>query len=152
MDIETNTISATAPYKRTFLRKWGPALLAIFGVLAVNVALLGPRGHKIPQLNQQQLNARRLGEERTNAVLDMDSDPKMDRRLGRGFGSRNLSESEGGIMEYTRRRHRVLGDYTHEDVSDQFSLFGKWSISIMYFAFWVFLMFPSTPLRVKLDG
>ena len=39
MDIETNTISATAPYKRTFLRKWGPALLTIFGVLAVNVAL-----------------------------------------------------------------------------------------------------------------
>jgi|EP00979_Chaetoceros_neogracilis_P009535 Na+/H+ antiporter NhaD/arsenite permease-like protein len=154
MDIETHTISPTAEkqYKRSFLRKWGPALLAIFGVMAVNVALLGPSGSRIPELNDQQLNARRLGVERTKAVLDMEFDAKIDRKLGRGFGSRNLSEADGGIMEYTRRRHRVLGDYTHEDVSDEFSLFGKWSISIIYFAFWVFLMFPNWFLPIGRPG
>lgn len=157
MDIETNCENcdispAGKPYKRTFLRKWGPSLLAIAGVLAVNVLLLGPSGQKIPALTPKQLHARKLGEERTKAVLEMEFDPVSDRRLGRSFGSRNLSESEGGIMEYTRRRHRILGDYTHEDVSAEFSLFGKWSVSIIYFAFWVFLMFPNWFLPIGRPG
>ena len=146
MDIETHgesneTFSPEKPHRRSFLHKWGPALLAIAGVLAVNAFLLGPTGQNIPALTPQQLNARKLGEERTKAVLQMESDAAADRRMGRSFGSRNLSESEGGIMEYTRRRHRILGDYVHEDVSGEFTLFGKWSVSIIYFAFWVFLMF-----------
>jgi len=140
-----------ASKKPSFFRKWGPALIAITGVLAVNVALLGPSLNQIPALSEQQLNARKLGQERTQAVLDMDT-PHTDRQMGRSFGSRNLSESEGGIMEYTRRRHRVLGDYTHEDVSDKFSLFGKVSVSIIYFAFWVFLMFPNWFLPIGRPG
>jgi Na+/H+ antiporter NhaD/arsenite permease-like protein len=138
--------------KRTFLRKWGPALLAIAGVAAVNVALLGPTGQNIPELTKQQLNIRKLSDERTAAVLAMDFDARADRKMGRSFGSRNLSESEGGIMEYTRRRHRVLGDYTHEDVSGDFSAFGKWSVSIIYFAFWIFLMFPNWFLPIGRPG
>jgi len=92
------------PMKSSFLRKWGPALIAIAGVVTINVALLGPMGHKIPELSKQSLNARKLGEERTAAVLEMKYDLLEDHKLGRGFGSRNLSNEEGGVMEYTRRR------------------------------------------------
>ena len=152
MDIENTTSPVANPMKRTFLRKWGPALLAIAGVAAVNVALLGPTGQNIPELTKQQLNIRKLSDERTAAVLAMDFDARADRKMGRSFGSRNLSESEGGIMEYTRRRHRVLGDYTHEDVSGDFSAFGKWSVSIIYFAFWIFLMFPNWFLPIGRPG
>jgi Na+/H+ antiporter NhaD/arsenite permease-like protein len=139
------------PVRASFFRKWGPALIAIAGVIAVNVAMLGPKLNNIPALTEQQLHARKLGEERTKAVLEMEFDPIVDRRLGRRI-ERNLSEEDGGIMEYTRRRHRVLGDYTHEDVSDKFSLFGKWSVSIIYFAFWVFLMFPNWFLPIGRPG
>mmetsp|Transcript_23095 Transcript_23095/g.28332 ORF Transcript_23095/g.28332 Transcript_23095/m.28332 type:complete len:656 (+) Transcript_23095:164-2131(+) len=140
------------PVRRGFFRTWGPALIAIAGVIAVNVALMGPSLNNIPSLTEKQINARNLGDERTKAVLEMEFDSKLDRRMGRNFGSRNLSESEGGIMEYTRRRHRVLGDYVHEDVSDEFSSFGKWSVSIVYFAFWVFLMFPNWFLPIGRPG
>lgn len=146
MDIETDrnvNMTAEKPVKRSFLRKWGPALFAIAGVIAINVALLGPSGQRIPELNARQLNVRQLERERTEAVLNMDYDEAADRKRKGRIGSRHLSEEEGGIMEYTRRRHRVLGDYVHEDVSDEFSAFGKWSVSIIYFAFWVFLMFVS---------
>lgn len=153
MDVESISKNETRPVRRGFLRKWGPALIAITGVIAVNVALLGPKLNDIPALTEQQMNARKLGEERTKAVLEMDFDPKVDRRLGRrDFGSRNLSEEEGGIMEYTRRRHRVLGDYVHEDVSDKFSQFGKISVSVIYFAFWLFLMFPNWFLPIGRPG
>ena len=90
MDIEPISKKESKPVKTSFLRKWGPALVAIFGVLAINVALLGPSGHKIPALNEQQIHARKLGEERIAAVLEMDFDPAVDRRMGRDFGSRNL--------------------------------------------------------------
>ncbi len=152
MDVETISPNEAKPVRRSFLRKWGPALLAIAGVIAVNVALLGPTGHKIPALTEEQLYVRKLGEARTKAVLAMEANPDVDRELGRSFGSRNLSKEEGGVMEYTRRRHRVLGDYVHEDVSDKFSLFGKWSVSIIYFAFWVFLMFPNWFLPIGRPG
>ena len=167
MDIETTTRTGNASNAsasnstnttstRTFLRKWGPALLTIIGVIAINVALLGPNGKKIPSLTPQQLHARKLGQERTAIILEMEFDQSFDqaadRRLRGTMGSRHLSEAEGGIMEYTRRRHRVLGDYTHEDVSDEFSSFGKWSVSVIYFAFWVFLMFPNWFLPIGRPG
>ena len=88
------------------------------------------------------------------AVLDMEWDHAAD--LKRGIAnmrnSRNLGESEGGVMEYTRRRHRYLGEYVHVDVSDQFTLFAKISISLIYFAFWVFLMFPNWFLPIGRPG
>jgi len=152
LDTMATPLPQEKPVKRSFLRKWGPALVAIFGVIVINVALLGPNGEKIPQLNAAQLNARKLGEERTKAVLDMDFDVHKEMKRGNSFGQRNLSEADGGVMEYTRRRHRVLGDYVHEDVSDEFSSFGKWSISIIYFAFWVFLMFPNWFLPIGRPG
>jgi Na+/H+ antiporter NhaD/arsenite permease-like protein len=155
LDVESSTMSSPAvekPYKRTFLRKWGPALLSILGVAAVNLALLGPSGQNVPELNAQQLHARKLGEERTKAVLEMDFDIKEEMKRGNRIGSRNLSEAEGGVMEYTRRRHRALGDYVHEDVSDEFTTFGKWSVAIIYFAFWVFLMFPNWFLPIGRPG
>jgi len=154
-DLEKNvelSLRSQATGKKSFLRKWGPALIAIAGVIAVNVALLGPMGHKIPGPSNQSLNARKLGEERTAAVLDMKYDSLEDRKLGRGFGSRNLSDDEGGVMEYTRRRHRKLNEYTHEDVSDQFTTFGIWSVSLIYLAFWIFLMFPNWFLPIGRPG
>jgi Na+/H+ antiporter NhaD/arsenite permease-like protein len=65
---------------------------------------------------------------------------------------RGLSEAEGGVMEYSRRRHRYLSEYVHVDVSDQFTAFGKWSVSFIYLAFWVFLMFPNWFLPVGRPG
>ena len=140
--------------KPSFFRKWGPALVAIAGVLAVNAILLGPTGSRVPTLNSRQLSAQKVREERTQDVLDMEWDHEADlkRGLSNMRNSRNLSESEGGVMEYTRRRHRYLGEYVHVDVSDQFSLFGKISISLIYFAFWVFLMFPNWFLPIGRPG
>lgn len=138
----------------TFWRKWGPALVAVAGVLALNGALLGPFGSRVPAPTAQMERGRALREERTQAVLDMEWDHAAD--LARGLsnmrGARTLSEAEGGVMEYTRRRHRFLGEYVHEDVSDQFSLFGKLSVSAIYFAFWVFLMFPNWFLPIGRPG
>ena len=109
------------PPRMSFFRKWGPALIAIAGVLAVNALLLGPTGSRVPSLSSRQLAAKNVREERTQAVMDMEWDHAAD--LKRGISnmrnSRNLSESDGGVMEYTRRRHRFLGEYVHVDVSDE---------------------------------
>lgn len=163
-DAECNKAAAASPpaaddsrrpaSQPSFLRKWGPALAAVAGVIAVNAHLLGPGGHKVPALSPQQRAARSAREARTAAVLDMEWDHAAD--LKRGVhnmqGSRHLSEAEGGVMEYTRRRHRFLGEYVHVDVSDQFSLFGKLAIASIYFAFWVFLMFPNWFLPIGRPG
>lgn len=138
--------------KASSLRTWGPAMIAVAFVIAINAALLGPTGSKIPILSEKAINHRSLAEARTNAVMEMDADVQADRIRGRSFGSRNLSEDEGGVMEYTRRRHRYLGEYVHIDVSDQFSVFGKVSVSLIYFAFWVFLMFPNWFLPIGRPG
>jgi Na+/H+ antiporter NhaD/arsenite permease-like protein len=115
---------------------------------------MGPTGKGIPAMTEHQMRVQEMGNERTRAVLAMDFDPAQDRKIlgSRSFGSRNLSEEEGGVLEYTRRRHRALGDYTHKDVSAEFSAFGKWSVSIIYFAFWVFLMFPNWFLPIGRPG
>jgi len=130
-------------------------MVAIAGVIAVNAALLGPTGGNIPALTDRHLTSQKLAEKRTKAVLEMDFDSGDDHKLfrsNRGFGSRNLGEEDGGVMEYTRRRHRYLGDYTHVDVSGDFSAFGKWSTTVVYFAYWVFLMFPNWFLPVGRPG
>ena len=97
-----------SPPKPSFLRKWGPALAAVAGALAVNAALLGPTGSRVPALSPEQIRGRELRMERTRAVLDMEWDHAADvkRGVSNMHGSRNLSEAEGGVMEYTRRRHR----------------------------------------------
>jgi Na+/H+ antiporter NhaD/arsenite permease-like protein len=137
--------------KASMLRTWGPAVIAMALVLVINAALLGPMGHKIPQLSQKHINHRALANARTTAVLNMETDHAADAKR-KGFGPRNLSESDGGVMEYTRRRHRYLGEYVHVDVSGEFTLFGKIFISVVYFAFWVFLMFPNWFLPIGRPG
>lgn len=138
--------------KASKLRTWGPALVAVLGVIALNMHLLGPTGGKIPALTEKHQRRKLLQTERTRAVEAMEPDHKLDRQMRKRFGSRDLSEAEGGVMEYTRRRHRVLGEYVHVDVSDQFSAFGKWTVSLIYFAFWVFLMFPNWFLPIGRPG
>lgn len=142
--------------KQSPLRTWGPALVAIFGVLALNAALMGPTGSRIPALSETQLMHRKLAEERTAAVLAMDFKHADDVKvLGRRLsspGPRNLSEEEGGVMEYTRRRHRHLGEYVHKDVSGEFTPFGKISTAVWYFVYWVFLMFPNWFLPIGRPG
>jgi Na+/H+ antiporter NhaD/arsenite permease-like protein len=132
------------------LRRWGPAMVAIAGVVALNAALMGPTGANIPELNDKQLNRRALIEKRTAEITSM-APSEDDRFLSRGF-DRKLSEEQGGLMEYSRRRHRYLGEYVHVDVSGEFSAFGKWSVSLIYFAFWVFLMFPNWFLPIGRPG
>jgi Na+/H+ antiporter NhaD/arsenite permease-like protein len=138
--------------KASSLRTWGPAMVAVAVVLAVNVALLGPTGGQIPALSETHQNFKIAAEERTRAVLDMDSHWKDDLLIGRQIGSRNLSHEEGGVMEYTRRRHRHLTEYVFVDVSGEFSSFGKWSVTVIYFAYWVFLMFPNWFLPIGRPG
>jgi len=152
VEIAADVAPPAAKQETTFFRKWGLALIAVCGVIALNVALLGPSGQNIPAMTERQTHVRKLGEARTKAVMEMDFNVHEERRRGNKIGSRNLSEAEGGVMEYTRRRHRVLGDYTHEDVSGQFSSFGKWSVAVIYFAFWVFLMFPNWFLPIGRPG
>merc|ERR1719232_1320862 len=112
---------------------------------------MGPSGNKIPGLSERHLNSQKLRDERTSEVLSIKADAYLDARR-RGFGIRNLSEEEGGVLEYTRRRHRYLENYVHVDVSDQFSAFGKWSVALIYFAYWVFLMFPNWFLPIGRPG
>jgi Na+/H+ antiporter NhaD/arsenite permease-like protein len=162
LDIEKSTVveelaKPSSPTKMSFLRKWGPALVAIAAVFALNGSLLGPTGNKVPALSQSSLNKRALIEKRNAEVLSMAPSADDHKFLGRGFGSlsgdfksRNLASSD--VMEYTRRRHRYLGEYVHIDVSDQFTAFGKWSVSIIYFAYWVFLMFPNWFLPIGRPG
>jgi Na+/H+ antiporter NhaD/arsenite permease-like protein len=154
MDLEHNVaqaVGASKPKPMSSFRKWGPAMVAVAGVIAFNAALMGPTGSRIPELTEQHLNRRALAEARTAEVLAM-APSQDDRFLSRGVGERNLSEQDGGVMEYTRRRHRYLGEYVHVDVSGDFSAFGKWSCSAIYFAFWVFLMFPNWFLPIGRPG
>mmetsp|Transcript_24734 Transcript_24734/g.40953 ORF Transcript_24734/g.40953 Transcript_24734/m.40953 type:complete len:643 (+) Transcript_24734:50-1978(+) len=148
-DVEAATTPKVAK-KASFFRTWGPAALAMALVLVINAAMLGPMGHKIPALSEKHINHRNLAEARTQAVMEMDFGK--DRVTRSGFGPRNLSEADGGVMEYTRKRHRYLGEYVHVDVSGDFSLFGKISVSLIYFAFWVFLMFPNWFLPIGRPG
>jgi len=138
--------------KASSLRTWGPAMIAVALVLLVNAVLLGPTGNRIPSLTEKHINFRNLADARTNTITTMEADLAADYARGKSFGSRHLSEEEGGVMEYTRRRHRYLGEYVHIDVSDQFSALGKWSVSLIYFAFWVFLMFPNWFLPIGRPG
>lgn len=149
--VNATVFGRMAPEKMSSLRRWGPAMVAVAGVIALNAHLMGPTGNKVPDLTEAHINRRALAAARTAEVAAM-SPTNDDRFLSRGFGSRNLSEEEGGNLEYTRRRHRYLGEYVHIDVSDEFSAIGKWSVSIIYFAFWVFLMFPNWFLPIGRPG
>ena len=140
------------PPKVSSLRTWGPAMAAIAFVIAINGAMFGPGFSQLPPTSQKFVTKQRLIAERHSAIMDMDFDPVADIKRGKSFGPRNLSEGEGGVLEYTRRRHRYLGEYTHVDVSGEFSLFGKLSVSLIYFAFWVFLMFPNWFLPIGRPG
>lgn len=138
-----------APRKVSSLRKWGPAMIAIALVIALNAVLFRDG---VPELSEHAQRTRALTQERLQTIESMPRNEFDYQSLRHGFGSRNLSEEEGGVMEYTRRRHRYLGDYVHKDKSEFFSAFGKWSTALIYFAFWVFLMFPNWFLPIGRPG
>ena len=141
---------AKSPVKKvSTMRKWGPAFLALALAMILNAALFR---NGTPELSQRAQRKLALAAERTAQVNAMSKTEFDNFEIRSGFGSRNLSEQEGGNMEYTRRRHRFLGDYVHVDKSDLFSAFGKWSTSLIYFAFWVFLMFPNWFLPIGRPG
>jgi hypothetical protein len=87
----------------------------------------------VPELSESSKRKLALVAERNAAMVAMEEKKRM----------RKLNEEEGGFMGYTRRRHRYLGENAHKEVSDKFSAFGIWSTALIYFAFWVFLMFPN---------
>lgn len=132
---------------RSHIPTWGPTLLALLLVIALQSILFR---NGTPPLSGKAERRLELAEQRTAIVEAMGPGDYILQRSG--FGSRNLSEEEGGVMEYTRRRHRYLGEYTHVDVSDQFTLFGKISTCVIYVAFWVFLMFPNWFLPIGRPG
>jgi hypothetical protein len=74
MDLEHNVapaVQASKPKPMSSFRKWGPAMVAVAGVIAFNAALMGPTGSRIPELTEQHLNRRALAEARTAEVLAM---------------------------------------------------------------------------------
>lgn len=148
-DVETTCDPTTKSRpKQSFLRKWGLALVAIAGVAAVNVSISGsPPQSKTPAFTERRLNTNNASDKPISAIGDMNFDAEADRNLGR-----SLTDGEGGLMEYTRPRHRKLGDYTFHDNSDKFTTFGKASVAVIYFAFWVFLMFPNWFLPIGRPG
>lgn len=131
--------SKSSPKKKvSSLRQWGPAMIALFLVIGLN-ALMFRNG--APELSVKAQRKLALAAERTALIESMEPVTKFS--SNRGFGERNLSAEEGGLLEYTRRRHRYLGDYVHQDKSGEFSLFGKISTSLIYLLFWVYLLLPN---------
>eukprot|EP00588_Corethron_pennatum_P032059 CAMPEP_0194347894 /NCGR_PEP_ID=MMETSP0171-20130528/106240_1 /TAXON_ID=218684 /ORGANISM="Corethron pennatum, Strain L29A3" /LENGTH=633 /DNA_ID=CAMNT_0039115189 /DNA_START=27 /DNA_END=1928 /DNA_ORIENTATION=+ len=149
LNLESPRTDASSVVERSVLRAWAPALVAIGAALSLNSYLLGgivAQNHvPFPSAAQvRHLSAAIAMTDKMNA-LEME-DPTWKPT------TRRMSDKSGDLMEYTRRRHRLLGDYVHEDVSGQFSLFGKISISIIYFAYWIFLMFPNWFLPIGRPG
>ena len=135
--------------KVSSLRTWGPAMIAITMVIAINASLFS---NGVPPMSDRAQRIMTSNQALTAQIEAMPSN-EFDIHLGsKGFGSRNLSTEEGGRMEYTRRRHRYLNEYVHTDVSEEFTLFAKISTSLIYFAFWVFLMFPNWFLPIGRPG
>jgi hypothetical protein len=142
--------------KESSMRKWGPAVLALGMALVMHAILF--QNNQIPTAT--------LDRSRRKLALISDRVAAMDRMEETFIQQLGLTGALGGrdrsgeadepsivLQQYTRRRHRYLGDqYTHHDVSDQFSWFGKISTSLIYFAFWVFLMFPNWPLPIGRPG
>ena len=130
-----------AAKKMTSLRQWGPALIAVALVVAINSALFRHGTQELSAGAQRRLH---LAGERALAVQNSMKARGFTISKSKGMlGERDLSEEDGGVvMEYTRRRHRYLGNHVHIDVSAEFSHFGKISTSLIYFAFWVLSMFP----------
>ena len=99
-----------APKKVSSLRRWGPAMIAIAVVVAVNAYIVGPTGNNMPAVSDKAQRKLELIEARNLAVAGMET-PMNDRRLmsrSGVHGSRSLSEEEGGNMEYTRDRKSVV--------------------------------------------
>mmetsp|Transcript_17609 Transcript_17609/g.38474 ORF Transcript_17609/g.38474 Transcript_17609/m.38474 type:complete len:640 (-) Transcript_17609:106-2025(-) len=139
----------------TFFRKWGPAIVALVGVFALNASLFGPTFSNMPEMPDRMINRRALAQKRSADAIAMASTSVSSDEFtsrSRGFASRNLSAENASVMEYNRRRSRYLGEYVHVDVSDQFTKFGKITVSIIYFAYWVFLMFPNWFLPIGRPG
>jgi Na+/H+ antiporter NhaD/arsenite permease-like protein len=141
--------AVVAPKKVSSLRTWGPAMIAIGMVVLINACMFY---NGVPPMSDR---AQRIQAANAAMTAHIESLPATDYdiHLGtKGFGSRHLSSEDGGVMEYTRRRHRYLNEYVHTDVSGEFSLFAKISTSLIYFAFWVFLMFPNWFLPIGRPG
>jgi hypothetical protein len=82
-DVETTSFRFDAiehQKKGSFLRKWGLALFAISGVIAINVALLGPTGSNIPAVSEQRNTANKMGKDRSLSVLEMESNIKTEQK------------------------------------------------------------------------
>uniref|UniRef100_A0A7S1FYP2 Citrate transporter-like domain-containing protein n=1 Tax=Corethron hystrix TaxID=216773 RepID=A0A7S1FYP2_9STRA len=145
---ESRWVSASHT-KTSSLRTWAPSLVAVCVALSLNSYMLGGITTKsnlpVPSETQERnLEASRAMIQKMDA-LEME-DPRWKP------SARRMSDKSGDHLEYTRARHRKLGKYVHEDVSDQFTAFGKISVSIIYFAFWVFLMFPNWFLPIGRPG
>lgn len=134
-DEETNKAEALeTPNKKAVkvssLRKWGPAMIAIALVIALNAFLMGPNQRNVPTMSPEVIQQYDLAAKEYNLKMVNNMD----------------------VSPYTRSRHRKLGEYVHEDVAGQFTLFGKISVTVIYFAFWVFLMFPNWFLPIGRPG
>jgi Na+/H+ antiporter NhaD/arsenite permease-like protein len=134
-DEETNKAEALEETTRkttkvSSLRRWGPAMIAVALVIAMNAYLMGPNQNNVPTMSPEVIRQYEVAAENYNMKMVNNKD----------------------ISPYTRRRHRKLGEYVHKDVAYEFSLFGKISVTVIYFAFWVFLMFPNWFLPIGRPG
>lgn len=149
--LESSIVTKTAVHtpKVSSLRTWGPAMIAITLVIAINASMFA---NGVPPMSDRAQRILASNQALTEQIQAMPSSEYDIHLSTKGFGSRHLSAEEGGMMEYTRRRHRYLNEYVHTDVSGEFTLFAKISTSLIYFAFWVFLMFPNWFLPIGRPG
>jgi len=150
LDEETATTAATVQLKReSSFRTWAPAFVAVGAAIALNSYLLGGvvKQSKLPVATEAQIRHT----DAANAMMEKMRILEAEDPTWRPT-ARRMSDKSGDLTEYTRRRHRMLGEYTHEDVSGEFSFFGKISISVIYIAYWIFLMFPNWFLPIGRPG
>jgi len=150
--LDEEVATAAAPMrqkKESSLRTWAPAMVAVGAAISLNSFLLGGivTKSKVPVPTEAQIRHT----DASNAMIEKVRILEVEDPTWKPT-ARRMSDKSGDLMEYTRRRHRMLGEYTHEDVSDQFSFFGKLSISVIYFAYWIFLMFPNWFLPIGRPG
>jgi Na+/H+ antiporter NhaD/arsenite permease-like protein len=144
-------VVAAAPQKVSSLRKWGPAMIAVAMVLAVNGWSFRNGAPVMSEHAQRKLAAAQARTQLVQSMEEVDVNYPKFGTYNHDMG-RKLAVDHDSMMEYTRRRHRYLSNYVHEDVSGRFSLFGKISTSLIYFAYWVFLMFPNWFLPIGRPG
>ena len=143
------------------VRKWIPTLITIAAVACVAMTANPAPGQEMKGLAKTHFDtvfnnesgfgadaARNLlssegGKASRWRILNIFSDAKIDPRLPSSSKDRpKWGTARAYPPAVDEANGRTLYE-AHVDVSDQFTSFGKISVGLLYFLFWIFLMFPN---------